>query len=260
MKSKTNIQQVALFFALFAMPYFAFSQSKSMADTAKVDKIKQTTQFSGVATVTNNGISLVPTFSLGKPAAIFNFAAKGERLSFEPELDFAIEGAKPWGFMFWVRYKLIQSDKFKLNIGTHPAFVFSDIATSTNGISKNLLTADRYWAAEISPSYLLSKDLSVGLYYLYGRGLNEGITLNSHFLGINGALSNIKLSDQFSFRLIPMLFYLKLDGNEGTYLTSTFTLTKNNCPFSISSVVTKSIKTNIQGDSFVWNVSLAYAY
>jgi hypothetical protein len=43
----------------------------------------------GALTVTNNGISLLPTFSLGKPAAIFDLTVGGEKLSFDPQFRFA---------------------------------------------------------------------------------------------------------------------------------------------------------------------------
>nr|MBP6073208.1 hypothetical protein [Flavobacterium sp.]MBP6100608.1 hypothetical protein [Flavobacterium sp.] len=66
----------------------------------------QKNTFSGGITVTNNGISLLPTFTLGKPAAIFDFAVKSKRWSFEPQLRFSLEG-KPWSFVFWGRYKVI---------------------------------------------------------------------------------------------------------------------------------------------------------
>ena len=56
--------------------------------------------FSGQVTVTNNGISLIPSFSLGEPAALFNLSMGRGRFSFDPELRFALEG-KPWSFIFW---------------------------------------------------------------------------------------------------------------------------------------------------------------
>jgi aryl-alcohol dehydrogenase-like predicted oxidoreductase len=45
--------------------------------------------------VTNNGISLVQTFSLGKPAAIVTLSIGKGKLSFEPDLRFSLK-EKPW--------------------------------------------------------------------------------------------------------------------------------------------------------------------
>src|SRR5712671_4907165 len=97
-----------LVFVLLLFAHSSFSQ--------KMDSTKSISHFSGSVSVTNNGISLIPTFSLGKPATIFNLSMSKGKLSFEPELRFALEG-KPWSFLFWWRYKLLKSDKFMINVG-----------------------------------------------------------------------------------------------------------------------------------------------
>jgi len=38
-------------------------------------------------------------FTLGKPAAIFDLSVGNERLAFEPQFRFSLEG-KPWSFIF----------------------------------------------------------------------------------------------------------------------------------------------------------------
>ncbi|UWX54525.1 hypothetical protein NYZ99_16675 [Maribacter litopenaei] len=48
--------------------------------------------FRGVASVTQNGISLVPSFSLGDPALMFDLKFTKGRFSFEPDMRFALEG------------------------------------------------------------------------------------------------------------------------------------------------------------------------
>ena len=71
------------------------------------DSSKTIRHFSGSVAVTNNGISIVPSFSLGKPAVAFNFSMGKNRFSFEPDLRFSLAG-KPWSFLFWSRYHLIK--------------------------------------------------------------------------------------------------------------------------------------------------------
>ena len=77
-------------FVLLSLTYVSFSQ--------KNDSTNVPGHFGGAVTVTNNGISFIPNFSLGKPAAIFDLSI-GRRLSFEPQFRFALEG-KPWSFLF----------------------------------------------------------------------------------------------------------------------------------------------------------------
>ena len=54
---------------------------------------------SGRIATTNNGISLIPTFSLGKPALLFTLSLGKNKLSFEPDFNFSLEG-KPWSMLF----------------------------------------------------------------------------------------------------------------------------------------------------------------
>ena len=62
---------------------------------AQEDKTSGISHFSGNVSVTNNGLSLIPAFSLNRPAAIFELSLGGERLSFDPEMRFALDG-QPW--------------------------------------------------------------------------------------------------------------------------------------------------------------------
>jgi hypothetical protein len=216
--------------------------------------------FSGAITTTNNGISTFPNLSLGKPAAIFDFSVGSKRWSFDPQLRFSMQG-KPWTFIFWGRYKVVNDKKFKFTIGAHPAFSFKEEnVLALNGDSKTVMNVYRYAAAEFVPNVILSKNFSVGLYYLYSHGVDPGTTTNSHFIKLNTAISNIKLSESSFLKWQPQAYYLKMDSREGYYASSVLTLTTKNCPFAVSSIMNKIIKSDIPGDDFVWNVSLVYNY
>lgn len=238
-----------LLFVFLHLGLLVFSQN---TDSTK-------TEVSGAVSVTNNGISLVPTFSLGKPAAIFDVAVRKKRFSFEPQLAFAFEDAKPWYFIFWLRYKLVQSSKFNMGVGFHPGFVFSTNTLLKNGVSKEYFTAERYFVGELSPNYSLSKNVSVGLYYLHSRGYNSDLK-QLNFLGLNTNFSNIGLGNKFFMTVMPQIYYLKTDDKDGFYFTSTVSLAKKGFPLSISSTINKKVKSNIPSDDFVGNLSLVYSY
>ena len=107
-KSKARFFKVLLLWVLVHSISFTFAQKMdSMATQQAVGR------FSTGASVTNNGVSLIPSFSLGKPAAIFDLSLGKKRLSFEPQFRFALSG-KPWSFLFWWRYKLIQAKNLPL--------------------------------------------------------------------------------------------------------------------------------------------------
>jgi hypothetical protein len=247
------LQKRILLIIIFSqISYFLFAQ--------KTDSTHNATQFSGVITATNNGISVIPSFTLGKPATIFDFSVHRNRFSFDPQFRFAIEDAKPWSFLFWFRYKLIQTPKFKMGIGTHPSYVFQTTTIENNGVSKEVITTKRYWAGELSPIYSITPKIGLGLYYLYAKGIDPDASKNTHFVALNGSFSNIKLTNQYYLKFNPQLFYLKIDNSDGYYFTETLTLAKKNSPFALSSIVTKTIDSNIASKDLVWNISLAYSY
>jgi hypothetical protein len=213
--------------------------------------------FRGTVSVTHNGISLIPSFSLGDPAALFDLKFTKGRFSFEPDMRFALEG-KPWSFLFWFRYKAVQHEKFSLRLGVHPALNFRTITINRNGADEEILESRRFLASEIAPSYQIGKNVGVGLYYLYSYGLDNSAK-NNHFIVASVSFSKINLTEQFHLSFSPQAYYLKQDDIDGFYAVAFFTLSKEGFPLSVSSILNKAIDTRIQPEKdFTWNVSLNY--
>lgn len=240
--------------------YFFFSNIACFSFAQKIDSTISVSYFSGSVSATSNGISLIPSFSLRKPAAIFNMSVGKSKLSFDPEFAFSLEG-KPWYFLFWFRYKLITTEKFRMNVGTHLGLNFKNAVLPINVDSNKVKIAERYLVAEFVPAYSITKNISIGMYYLYSRGLDAGTKRMTNFITLNTNFSNIKLNDRLFMRVTPQFYYLNQDGDDGFYFTSAFTLAKTNFPFSISSVINKVIQTEISaGKNFLWNVTLTYSF
>jgi hypothetical protein len=218
-----------------------------------------TGQFGGVITATNNGVSIIPSFTLGRPALLFDLSLSGERFSFDPMLRFGMDG-KPWSFVFWGRYKAIKDKPFTLTVGAHPAFIFAERIVKVNGQEKSMFVSQRFLAMEVAPMYKFSKRLSMGLYYLRGHGFNPIPPDNSNFLALNTVVSNIPVGGDFNLRVNPQLFFLKVDDNSGTYITSNFTVSKPGFPIGFQGLVNQKIKSTIPGDDFIWNVGLLYLF
>jgi hypothetical protein len=214
--------------------------------------------FNVAITATTNGISPIPTFTLGKPALISVFSIGGKKLSFDPEFRFASNG-KPWSYVFWLRYKLIQSKKFSMGIGAHPAFAFIATPLKKDSVAQTYIVTHRFFATEITPTYHFTKNISAGIYYLNAHGLDDYAIQNTHFVSLHAGISNIKVSDNLALKFNPQVFYLKLDKKEGYYFSSSLTLSKKESPFSISGMVNKVIDTQISGKDFNWNLGLTYA-
>lgn len=227
---------------------------------AQQDNSRSINFVSGGATATNNGISLLPTFSLGKPALIFDLATGNNRLSFEPQFRFSMEG-RPWVFLFWWRYKFVQSEKFKLTAGVHPAFVFNDIPAAATGVPQDAQISKTYLAGDFAPNYFIRKNISVGIYYLHSSGFMQGAVRNTNFITVNANFTNIKLSDQFYAKFNPQLYYLRMDDRGGYYVTATVTLAKKDFPLSVQSIINQAIQTELVAKrNFVWNLSLVYSF
>ena len=247
---KKTLEIVLVGLSLFA--HFAFAQ--------KIDSTKTINHVGGGVTATNNGISLLPTFSLGKPAVIFDMSVGNKKLSFEPQLRFSMKG-KPWVFLFWWRYKLLENEKFFIRIGAHPAFAFKTVPITINGDTSQTMIAHRYLAGEFSPNYYIKKNISIGIYYLHSHGFDEGATRTTHFITVNSNFSNIKLSANYYMKFFPQLYYLRIDEKEGYYGTATLTFARRNFPLSLQSILNQTIETNIPAKrDFVWNASLIYTF
>jgi hypothetical protein len=234
-------------FLIFSF-YATFSQNTDSTQTPSFLR--------GQITATNNGVSLIPTFSLGKPAILFDMNMGKGRLSFDPMFRFGMNG-KPWAFVFWWRYKLIQQKKFNLGLGAHPSVVFRDISVTENGTTRNFLASQRFFAWEVSPTYLVSKNASLGLYYLGSKGLTKDVLQHTTFVALRSIL-NLKLSNKFSLGFIPQAYYLKMDDQDGTYINATLNLFKRNFPVSFNAIASKAIKTDIAGKDFLWSIGLVY--
>lgn len=246
------MKKILSVFVLIGIPYLGFAQ--------QTDSLQQQQKtFTGAITVTNNGISLVPTFNLGKPAVFFDVTARRGRFSFEPQLTFALQNAKPWYFIFWVRYKAIETQKFSMNIGFHPSVVFTNTVQPLSGLSPEPMTAFRYFAGELTPTYHLSPKASVGVYYLHSRGFSGGANA-TNFISLTSNFSQIPIGKVAQLRIVPQLYLVTIDALKGYYTTSAFTLTRYNFPLAVSSIINQKIQSDIPSDDFVWNVSLTYAY
>lgn len=221
-------------------------------DTARVRA-----DVSGAVTVTTKGISTIPTFTLGEPAAIFDLAIRRGALGFEPQLRYGLDG-KPWSFLFWGRWRAFDARRWHLALGAHPALSFRKIQLPDGVTTREAIVARRYLASEVVPTYAVSRSTSVGAYWLYSRGLGSDVTRNTNYFALRAG-HVLRFPRGVSLRLAPQAYYLKLDQLDGTYASGAATLSWAERPVSLSSSATRKLRTDIAGDAFIWNVSLTYS-
>lgn len=212
----------------------------------------------GLITATNNGISVIPSFSLGKPAFMFEFSMGGDKITFDPQLRFSMKG-KPWSFVFWWRYHMIQHDKFRFRIGAHPAFMFADLSYEDEGQPVESIGVRRFIAGEIAPTFQVSEKVAIMPYTIIGHGFDEGVK-NSFYLTLITSISDLGITDNVRFSIVPQVFFLRMDGDHGYYCASSFTLSHYKLPVYLASMVNYKINSQIASADFLWNVSLVYAF
>jgi hypothetical protein len=250
--SKSVLTQYALLFILLNLPHLAFSQQK---DTLKpIEPLHATANI----LITNNGISLFPNLSLGKPATVLSLVMGKKNIFFEPELRWRLNG-NPWSYIFWLRYRPKRTAHFSWHIGAHPSYVVRDNDVTVLGKATHRWVAQRNVAAEIVPVWHYSPKFSLGFHALASRGLDTAYgNQRSVYLSLQPRFPKIDLSSKYYLGFFPQFFHLKLDAKEGTYYSQMVSFNKKNLPFYFTTVATYKIKSTIAGDNFLWNVGLNY--
>lgn len=242
-----NFRHLFLVITLTAMASYTSGQKKDSTFFFRAD-----------LSVTNNGFSIVPAFTLGDPAGYLDMKTGNKRLSFEPQFRYGLDG-RPWSFIFIYRYKAINKSKFQLSVGSHlPGTNYFTYPVTQNGITENLSVMRRFLAAEILPSYKFTDKISLGLYFLRGHAFQKIGPQNTTFLSLQGNFNKIPLVGKSYFSFNPQVFYLKVDDADGFYVNATTTLGLQGFPITISGIVNKAIETDILAKDFDWNVSLIY--
>ncbi len=217
-------------------------------------------KIAGSAAITNNGISLIPNFSLGEPAVQFNLSLGKDRLTFDTDFNFSWEG-KPWYILYWIRYQMIRSDRFQMSTATHLGLNFRPSEVVINLRPETMLTTERYWVAEFFPRYRISPKVTSGVFYLFSLGLDPGTSATNHFVTLNTSFSQLNLTKEYHLSIHPQIYYLRQESTDGFYFTSSFTLGKKDAPVSLSTLFNQVISTEIYSSSdFVWNLSLKYSW
>lgn len=242
----------SLLFVFLHLSLWAFSQT--------ADSTQNMTIFSGSVGITNNGFSIIPSFSLNSPAVIANLAWRKKRFSFEPDIRLT-PNANKGGMLWWLRYRLVDKQKFTFRVGAHPAFTLIRRPVTENGTTKDITELLRFAAFELVPSYQISKNFGVSAMYLQGHGLQKHGPQLTNVLFLNTAITNMGLGKNLVFNLFPSVFFLKTDGHRGDYLTVTGVLAHKKLPFSLQSTINQTFKSDVPDNQiFMYNVSLNYNF
>ena len=220
--------------------------------------VKPTTVYTGNIGYTNNGFSIIPSFSFNSPAITTQMSWKKDNLSVEPDIRLAPDGKKG-SMLLWFRYAAINKGRFSLRTGIHPAVNWFPKQIIESGKSFEIYQLRRFIAWELAPNININKNINTGVYYLQGNGLQDDGPQTTHFVNLYFSVANIPLGDQLKLSLMPAVYYLYLDKKEGSYFTANGTLSHKKSPFSLQSTINQTLKTKITGGKdFLWNLALIY--
>ncbi len=218
--------------------------------------------FNGNVSVTNNGFSFIPLFSLGKPAAIVTLSVGGDRFSFDPQFRFDLDGLKPWTLIFIWRYKVIEKEKFQMKVGIHlPTYSFREVSSQIDGEAQVRLVPFRVMAVELLPTYTVSRHVSLGAYYIHGFALEEfDPTKHIDYLSLRAHFTQLHFAKQFYLSWNPEVYYLNLYGPGGFYAAQSLSLGHQKIPVSLSTTMNIKLVSDIETKDFDWNISLVYTF
>ena len=242
-----------------AVAAFAWTCLTSVAEAQPGAEALRPVDVWGAVNVNSKGISLVPALTLGRPAAIVDLGVRKRNLSFEPQLRFALDG-KPWSFLLWGRYRAVTRENFSLTLGGHPAYSFRRTPAGTNGVSRDLIEVWRYAAGEITPTWTLSSRARAGGYYLYSHGVDRGAPPHTHLVAARAYLADIGVGGNFVVQATPQFYFLRTNGQNGTYLSASAAFGRRGSPWSITTIVNQPVKSDVvRGQAFLWNLGVTRA-
>lgn len=242
----------------FLLVLFAFTANVSLGQSA--DSTRAVATFSGSVGLTNNGFSIIPTFSLNSPAAILNFYYRKNRFSFDPDIRLVPDASKG-GFLFWFRYRLVERKKFSLRVGVHPAFSLVKKTITENGANREITEMLRFAAGEVVPNYQITPNWNVSAVYLHGSGLQRYGPQRTNVFFLNNSIANLHAGGDFRLHLIPSVYWLFVDGFQGSYFSGTAILSKRDMPFTLQSTINQTLTSDLPGNQhFMWNVLVAYNF
>lgn len=243
-----NLAWIYLFTCFFSISSVASSQDSTL-------------HFSGSIGLTTNGFSIIPTFSLNSPATMMNFAWRKDKLSFEPDIRL-VPNLSKGSLIWWFRYQAIQKLKWGLRTGAHPAFSLIRREEVISGKSKEITEMLRFLAFEVVPHVQISSHVELSAMYLEGHGLQQHGPQTSRVLFLNSSFSRIPLNRSgLHLSLYPTFFYLRVDGNRGTYFSGTARISDLKFPISFQGTINQTLKSDIPNNqNFMWNLTLTYHF
>ncbi len=215
-------------------------------------------EFTGSIDITNNGISPVPAFSLGKPAVMTAFSLEKSRFSFTHQFNYGIDG-QPWSSNNWFRFQFPWR-KFIFRVGTNWSLFFKQSTIIENNQTFIVKRVNRYSENELAVSYEVNDHLSIQAMWWHDEGLDVDAVKRGDFYSLATEINTFPGSKNFNIKLRPNFFFLKNKiPFQGFFVSNKTTLTYKQLPLSIFFQAVQPLPVGSGGD-FIWNIGLNYSF
>ena len=234
---------------------FLFLMTSSFSREKKDSTTRSTLKASATFSLNSNGISSIPAFSLGDPAAMASLSLAKGWFSYEPTLAYGLDG-RPWFIDNWFRIKWINRPSFEFRTGMNISSFLSEYELPDGTI----LQSERYFAFEFTGTYKFSRTASLALSYWNDRGQEPG-SLKGHFIDLIGDKSDIPLGKHVLLGVNIQLFYINYTGdNDGLFIAPKISTSVRNVPLSLYFQAIQAFTSNMSPfPEFQWNIGLGYS-
>jgi hypothetical protein len=212
----------------------------------------------GSIDITNNGISPVPAFSLGKPAVMTAFSLQKNKFSFTHQFNYGIDG-KPWSSNNWFRFQFPWR-KFIFRAGTNWSLFFKQSTIVENNQTITVKRVNRYSENELAVFYEVNDHFSIQAMWWHDEGLDVDAVKRGDFWSLATEINTFPGSSYFNLKLRPNLFYLRNKiPFQGLFVSNKTTLTYKQLPLSIFFQAVQPLAADGSG-KFTWNIGLNYSF
>ena len=220
------------------------------------DTLKTPLSIHGNIQLTNNAISPVPSFSLGKPALLTTLYLQKGRFTFSPEFNFDLE-AKPWSVNTWLRYQVIHQKKWDFALGNNFSLFFKK---NNPALTKEEFQLQRYQAFEFNLGYHFTKMRGVNLMLWKSQSLDEVGIKRGFFMMFVAQMGDLYNGKNIRLGIRPSLFVIDNSAPFTGYFASQIsTIYFKKLPLNVSFQTVHPLHTEPE-TKFNWNLGLNFQF
>ena len=231
---------------------FAFSE-------AETDTNYRKWKFNGQIQITNNGISSVPAFSLGKPAGQAFLSLRKGKFSYDPEMACSFN-LHPWYINNWFRYRIVDK-KLEFRTGVNGTLFFSDQQISDSSTSGVVIKTQRYVTLELAMGYHVTRSFFVSLLYWNAWGFDQPL-INGHYISMSAVYTGNTGIPHIKFTTANQVFIINYTGlTDGLFISSQIDISHDKFPISCFIQGVQPLSTNISPyPGLKWNFGVNYVF